>query len=92
MSHHVEAKITIGLQSFNLHFGSREIATIMEIPVNQTKVYEDTAARIALSVMRGNDNDLMYKLVDSIDALACFQGDIQGERSNWCRVEVSHYG
>lgn len=92
MSHHVEAKITIGLQSFNLHFGSREIATIMEIPVNQTKVYEDTEARIVLAAMRGNDGQLMHKLIDSIDSLAGFQCDIQDGNPKWCVLELSHYG
>lgn len=92
MSHHVEAKITIGLQSFNLHYASRELATVMGIPVNATKVYKDISARAALSAMRSCSGDIGVNLVNSIDALACHQGDIQGDRPEWCIIELSHYG
>lgn len=92
MSHHVEAKVQIGLQSFHLFFGDRELANVMDIPVNTTQVYADITSRVALSAMRSCAGEINAKLIDCIDELACWQGDMQGEVPNWCTVELSHYG
>lgn len=91
MSHSTEVSIVIGLDSFNLHFGARDIAEVLFVKTNCTKVFKDNDALSALETIKQEVSKGRKKLLEGMIEDAEFTASYYGDVKGWCTVKVSHY-